>query len=68
MLLFERENQGGYPMSALVLLPGEGKAVQLGGLGGVFKLFGIPLREDDARQNEAQKLVPEKIGRENDEQ
>ena len=27
-------------MSALVLLPGEGKAVQIGGLGVVFKLFG----------------------------
>ncbi len=27
-------------MSALVLLPGEGKVVQIGGLGVVFKLFG----------------------------
>ena len=27
-------------MSALVLLPGEGKAVDMGGLGVVFKLFG----------------------------
>ena len=27
-------------MSALMLLPGEGKAVQIGGLGVVFKLFG----------------------------
>src|SRR6266567_838446 len=43
MLLCERENevpQGGYAMSALVLLPGEGKVVQIGGLGVVFKLFG----------------------------
>ena len=28
----------------------------------------IPLREDNGEQNEAQKLVPEKIGWENDEQ
>ena len=28
----------------------------------------IPLREDNDEQNEAQKLVPERIGRENDEQ
>jgi hypothetical protein len=34
-------------MSALVLLPGEGKAIQIGGggLGVVFKLFGLMARD-----------------------
>jgi hypothetical protein len=31
-------------------------------------MLNLPLREDNDEQNEAQKLVPEKIGRENDEQ